>query len=95
MFSNDFSHYFYVTIIIIFILIGIKNNFFNDIHWYEFCKFIIALCLIIFILFINIVFIQKIWNKNKIVPEEGGEIEINNEEINNEEITIQAVVVNS
>jgi len=90
MFSNDFSHYFYVTIIIIFILIGIKNNFFNDIHWYEFCKFIIALCLIIFILFINIVFIQKIWNKNKIVPEEDAQIEMNNEEI-----TIQVVVVNS
>lgn len=90
MFSNDFSHYFYVTIIIIFILIGIKNNFFNDIHWYEFCKFIIALCLIIFILFINIVFIQKIWNKNRIVPEEEAQIEMNNEEI-----TIQVVVVNS
>ena len=90
MCSNNCLHYFYVTIIIIFILIGIKNNFFNDIHWYEFCKFIIALCLIIFILFINIVFIQKIWNKNKIVPEEEAQIEMNNEEI-----TIQVVVVNS
>ena len=90
MCSNNCLHYFYVTIIIIFILIGIKNNFFNDIHWYEFCKFIIALCLIIFILFINIVFIQKIWNKNRIVPEEEAQIEMNNEGI-----TIQVVVVNS
>jgi len=70
MCSNDFLHYFYVTIIIIFILIGIKNKFFNDIHWYEFFKFIVVLCLIIFIVFINIVFIQKIWNINRIVPED-------------------------
>ena len=69
MCSNDLLYYFYVTIIIIFILIGIKNTFFNDIHWYEFFKFIVVLCLIIFIVFINIVFIQKMWHINRIVPE--------------------------
>ena len=78
MCSNDFLHYFYVTIIIIFILIGIKKNFFNSIHWYEFFKFIVGLCFIIFIVFINIVFIQKMWNINRIFPEEGN-IEKNNE----------------
>lgn len=80
MCSNECVYYFYVTIIIIFILVGIKNKFFNNTHWYEYFKFTIGICFITFIVFIIIVFIQKMWNINKIVPEK---------------ITIQTIVVNS
>lgn len=73
------TQYCSLIIIFIFILYIIKNEFYNSTHLYEFIKFVIAIFLIIFCLYLFLALIKKIYN-NRIVPEE-------NEE-NNIEITV-------
>ena len=78
------TQYCSLFIIFIFILYTIKNEFYNSTHLYEFIKFVIAIFLIIFCLYLFIVLIKKIYN-NRIVPQEN-DIEENEE--NNIEITV-------
>ena len=78
------TQYCSLFIIFIFILYTIKNEFYNSTHLYEFIKFVIAIFLIIFCLYLFLVIIKKIYN-NRIVPEEN-DIEENEE--NNIEITV-------
>jgi len=77
---DDFSQSCAVTIIIIFILGTIKHEFYNTTHLYEFIKFVIAIFLMIFYLYLNFVFIKHFCCNNRIVPEEN-DIEKNNQEI--------------
>lgn len=77
---NDSSQFCTVTIIIIFILVTIKHEFYNNTHLYEFIKVVIAIFLIIFILYLYFVLIKKFYCNNRIVPEEN-DIENNNKEI--------------
>ena len=78
------TQYCSLIIIFIFILYTIKNEFYNSTHLYEFIKFVIAILLIIFCLYLFLVLIKKIYN-NRIVPEEN-DIEENEE--NNIEISV-------
>jgi hypothetical protein len=81
-----------VIIIIIFILIAVKHEFYENTHWYEFIKIILAIILIIFCAYIYFIFIIKCYenyNKNRIVPEE------NDIEKNNVEVTIPPNEINS
>jgi len=77
---DDFSQSCAVTIIIIFILFTIKQEFYNSTHLYEFIKIVIAIFLIIFTLYLYFVLIKKFYCNNRIVPEET-DIENNNKEI--------------
>jgi cytochrome bd-type quinol oxidase subunit 2 len=86
---NDSSQSCAVTIIIIFILVTIKHEFYNNTHLYEFIKVVIAIFLIIFILYLYFVLIKKFYCNNRIVPEE------NDIENNNKEITVPPDVVHS
>ena len=74
------TQYCSLIIIFIFILYIIKNKFYNSTHLYEFIKFVIAIFLIIFCLYLFLALIKKIYN-NRIVPEENEENEENNIEI--------------
>lgn len=74
------TQYCSIIIIFIFILYTIKNEFYNSTHLYEFIKFVIAIFLIIFCLYLFLALIKKIYN-NRIVPEENEENEENNIEI--------------
>ena len=69
-----------VTIIIIFILVTIKHEFYNNTHLYEYIKIVIVIFLMIGYLYLNFVFIKHFCSNNRIVPEEN-DIENNNKEI--------------
>ena len=86
---NDNSQCCSIIIIVIFILYTIKYKFYNSTHLYEFIKFVIAIFLIIFCLYLFLVLIKKIYN-NRIVPEENDieENDIEENEENNIEITV-------
>jgi len=86
---SDSSQSCIVTIIIIFILVTIKVEFYNNTHLYEYIKVVIAIFLMIFYLYINFVFIKHFCCKNRIVPEE------NDIENNNQEITVKPEGVHS
>ena len=77
---DDFSQSCAVTIIIIFILFTIKQEFYNSTHLYEFIKVVIAIFLMIIYLYINFIFLKHFCCNNRIVPEEN-DIENNNKEI--------------
>ena len=77
---NDSSQSCSAIIIIIFILVTIKVEFYGNTHLYEFIKIVIAIFLIIFTLYLYFVLIKKFYCNNRIVPEET-DIENNNKEI--------------
>ncbi len=83
---NDNSQCCSIIIIVIFILYTIKYKFYNSTHLYEFIKFVIAIFLIIFCLYLFLILIRTIYFNNRIVPEENN-TEENNIEENNTEIT--------
>ena len=63
-------------------LIAVKYEFYENTHWYEFIKIILAIILIIFCVYIYFIFIIKCYenyNINRIVPE-ANDIEKNNVE---------------
>tara|TARA_Y100001958_G_C20716534_1_gene215796 strand:- start:85 stop:312 length:228 start_codon:yes stop_codon:yes gene_type:complete len=60
----------FILLLIIIILFTIKNEFFASIDFYEFIKWIIAFGFLIFIVILFILFFKKIYNFNKINPEE-------------------------
>ena len=74
------TQYCSIIAIFVFILYIIKNKFYSSTHLYEFIKFVIAIFLIIFCLYLFLALIKKIYN-NRIVPEENEENEENNIEI--------------
>jgi hypothetical protein len=80
MYFNDNLKICSVIIIFIFILGTIKKEFYNNTHLYEFIKCVIAIFLIIFILYLFLILIRKIYIRNRIIPEEN-DIEKNNKEI--------------
>lgn len=77
---NDNLQICMVIIIFIFILTTIKQEFYNNTHLYEFIKFVIAIFLIIFCLYLFLILIRKKYITNRIIPEVN-DIEKNNEKI--------------
>ncbi len=77
---SDSSQSCVATIIIIFILVTIKHEFYNNTHLYEYIKIVIVIFLMIGYLYLNFVFIKHFCSNNRIVPEEN-DIENNNKEI--------------
>ena len=86
---SDSSQSCVATIIIIYILVIIKIEIYNNTHLYEYIKIVLAIFLMIFYLYINFVFIKHFCCKNRIVPEE------NDIEKNNPEITVKPDGVHS
>ena len=86
---SDSSQSCVATIIIIYILVIIKIEIYNNTHLYEYIKIVLAIFLMIFYLYINFVFIKHFCCKNRIVPEE------NDIENNNQEITVKPDGVHS
>tara|TARA_B100001564_G_C20595705_1_gene650105 strand:+ start:162 stop:431 length:270 start_codon:yes stop_codon:yes gene_type:complete len=86
---SDSSQLCIVTIIIIFILVTIKVEFYDKTHLYEYIKVVIAIFLMIGYLYLNFVFIKHFCSNNRIVPEE------NDIENNNQEITVKPEGVHS
>lgn len=88
MSCNDCFTICHIIVIIIFLIVTIKKKYFEDIHWYEFIKTILMICMINIILVLCLFIIKKLHEKHfKVYPI--------NEEQHIEEITVQPDGVHS
>tara|TARA_Y100000591_G_scaffold320590_1_gene334223 strand:+ start:104 stop:367 length:264 start_codon:yes stop_codon:yes gene_type:complete len=69
MSSNDCFTICPIIFIIVFLIVTIKEEFFEDIHWYEFIKTILMICMINIILVLCLFIMKKLQEKHfKVSP---------------------------